>query len=137
MRDETIRTSYTYETLFFIILFKSTTRNIKIFLRLPINRESFWIIADSTGLPVRRKKPRHISNESLYIFMKHLIPLSRTRVMKINNMKMLKSIRTQYDFSPLYSKLINPDFVRTIREKTNFRHRSMFINMKFFRMVFE
>ncbi len=81
MRNETIGSSDTDKTFFLTILFKRSTCHIKIFLRVPISGQSFWIITNSTCSFMRGKKSRHISNQSLYILMKYLITFSRTRVM--------------------------------------------------------
>ena len=94
MRDKDIRSSNTNETFFLSFLIKCTTSDVEILLSFPIDWQSVRMITNSTCSLVGGKKTSHISDQPLNIFMEYFIPFTRARMMKINNMKILKSIGT-------------------------------------------
>lgn len=110
MRDKRVRSTHTYQTLFLITKPRCTTSNIKILFRFPILWQCFWKITDSTSLLMWSIKSRHISYETMDIFMKYLFSFARIRPTKINDMKMRKAIRTQDDITTTNSKISRPYF---------------------------
>lgn len=108
---ETIRSTDTDETFFLFILVGCSSRYIEILLRLPVSWAGFRIITDSTRAAMVSKKSRHISDESMNIFMKYTVSLSGIRTAEVDNMKMLKSIGTEDHLLGINPVLASPYLV--------------------------
>lgn len=91
---ETVWPSDTDKTLFLFTNSGCPPRHIEISFWLPISRGRIRIITNSVRSCMVGKKSRHITDESVYIFMKYMITFSRIRIAEVDNMKMLKTIRT-------------------------------------------
>lgn len=130
MRNETIRASNTYETFFVCVFLECTTCHIEILFRFPALWKNIRIITRRTGFIMRNSESSHISHESMNIFMKIFIRITRIGTMQIYNMKVLKTICTKNNLCRVYLEITHPYFIGTIREKSYFTHHRMLINCK-------
>lgn len=97
-----IWTSDTDKALFLLFNSSCPSGHIEILFRLPINWHRIRIVTDSTRSRMISIKSSHITDKSVYIFVKQAIPLTGIRIAEINNMEVLKTISTKNDVLSFY-----------------------------------